>query len=487
MKVFKIKQNSHFIGRKDDLQRMSEIKIHQEARMLIVYGRRRVGKTELLEQFFRDRKVLKFEGIEDAEDSVQIQTVLDTLANYVGDTTISKLQLTEWGSVFELIAKYVRTGTWTLYFEEVQWLANYKPLFASRLKSVWDNYFRRNPKIILILCGSSPSFMINEIVRSKALYNRSQDTIGVRQFTILEAAEFLGKRKSKQEILDAYLTVGGIPEYLKYLKSESSVYLSLCKNSFRTNAFFLEEYEKIFVSSLAKNGNYRKIIEIISKNHFCTREELLQSLSLSSGGTLSTLLEDLIQCGFIAENINFGKPLQQRKLRYYVRDQYLRFYYSFIKPIKTKVEFGEYTSSPTRAINEERYRKWLGFSFERFCIENAYSIAKILNFGAVNFSASSFFQKAEDSSNNRGTQIDLIFERADKVYTVCEIKYQLKPIGLEIIDEFENKLSALPKKKQYSIHKVLISPFGITQKLKDRLYFDQVITIDDLFSTNFVR
>ena len=160
---------------------------------------------------------------------------------------------------------------WTVYLEELQWLANYESKMISELKYAWDNYFRHNENLILILCGSAPSFMLDYVVHSKALYNRSQYEFHLKEFNLFEVSLFLQERSNK-EIMDAYLTVGGIPEYLKWISRESSVFLSLCKNSFSSGSFFLCAYERIFTSSLSKNKHYKAVIEILSKRKFATRE-----------------------------------------------------------------------------------------------------------------------------------------------------------------------------------------------------------------------
>ena len=208
MKTMQIEENPTFIGRRYELERLRETGDCAEASILVVYGRRRVGKTELLEQAYRERNVLKFEGFEGQGQAEQIQAVLWQLAEYANDPLVRKLSLATWAEVFQVIGKYVSTGTWTLYLEELQWLANYDHKLIAELKFVWDNQLRRNRNLLLVLCGSSPSFMINSVLHSKALYNRSQHELRLRPFSLQETRSFLGGQRSVQEVMDAYLSVG---------------------------------------------------------------------------------------------------------------------------------------------------------------------------------------------------------------------------------------------------------------------------------------
>jgi len=480
MKPLRIDFKKNFIGRNFELESLKKIGSSGEASIIVVYGRRRVGKTELLEQAFRERNLLKFEGIEGLNEKAQFINVMNQLAKYLGDTLISKVVIETWSEFFQLLAKYLQEGKWTLYLEELQWLANYKSRLVSELKYVWDNYFRHNPNLIIVLCGSAPSFMLEQVVHSKALYNRSQYEMHLKEFTLQETKAFL-KERSHKEILDAYLTVGGIPEYLKWVNKDSSIFLGLCKNSFVANSFFLREYEKIFTSSMAKNSNYRKVIEILSKERFSTRKALLKMLKMESGGSLSSLLLDLEKSGFIIKYHPFNLSGNTLLVRYAISDAYLYYYHKFIKPIQENIENGEYNEKPMAAIKVDNYSKWLGFAFERFVRKNHMIIAKILGFSGVQYKSGVYFNRSTDK-DMPGYQIDLIFDRADNIYTICEIKYLQGKVSTKVIQEFERKLSLFPQKSNKTIQKILICNEGVESALFKRHYFDQVITTGEFFA-----
>ncbi len=478
MKPRIIPEMKNFIGRIREKERLLKIASSKEASIIIMYGRRRIGKTELLEQTFRDRNLLKFEGIEGLSEKAQRANAMSQLATYAENPLLAKTVIDTWREFFELIAQYTQQGTWTIYLEELQWLASYESTLIAELKYVWDNYLRHNPNLVLILCGSAPSFMLNLVIHSKALYNRSQHEFHLREFSLAETKEFLKKRSDK-EIIDAYLTVGGIPEYLKWVTKESSVFLSLCKNSFTPGGFFISEYDRIFTSNLSKNKYYKKIIEILSKRRFATRKELCSLLNLTSGGSISNILLDLEKSGFIDNYQPFNLDDTSILSRHAIADNYLQYYVKFIKPIQKNISSGTYEQNPKAALKVDNYTKWLGFSFERFCRKYHYVIAKILYFAGVQYQSGAFFSRTTEKELP-GYQIDLIFDRADNVYTICEMKYLHGKVGTSVISEFEKKLSLFPNKEKKTIHKVLVCSEGADDALLNKAYFDDIITCSQL-------
>ncbi len=476
MKKYQVVTNKNFVGRELEIQQLNEISLQPGARILVVYGRRRIGKTELLEQTFSHRKLLKFEGRENRTQLEQMQFVMQQLASYAEEPLLTRIAIDDWVEVLKEIAFRTKKGIWTIYFEEVQWLADYKTDFVTALKYVWDNYFRHNSELMIILCGSSPSFMINSVIRSKALYNRSQYQLPLKELNLMDAKAMLDTH-SQQEVFDAYLTIGGIPEYLKRLKTKKSIYLTLCQESFLPGAFFASEYERIFTSSLASNKHYKQIIAYLSRCRFATRNEMMKHLKLSSGGTLSSELTDLEMCGFIDQYAPYHLSKGTHLTRYCITDAYMQFYFRFIAPHTKAIEEGDFRSNPLKALNMSAYQQWLGYAFERFCRKSHRQIASLLGFQAVNYKTGAFF-----SRQTPGFQIDLLFDRDDKVMTICEIKYTQTPIGRQVIGEFERKLQALPNLGKKTIQKVLISNQGADGSLQRSAYFDAFIQVEDFFT-----
>lgn len=489
MKTYIIKENQLFTGRAKESLRLEQISTCGESSILAVYGRRRVGKTELIEHCFRKRNILKFEGVESKDENFQKRNFLLTLANYTEDFTLTKLDLNiSWQEIFEILASRVKTGKWTIYFEELQWMANYKPDLITELKPIWDNHLRHNPNIVLVLCGSSPSFFISNVIRSRALHNRSMYELKLEEFPIEEAASFY-KKKSLKELFNAYLLVGGIPQYLKLLNKESSAYLGICNNSFKSNSFFSTEYDRILVSSFAHSELFQKIISFIGTRNFTTRNEILKFLKHESSGGITDRLQELELCGFIRSYAPLGSKAKTRSLRYEIADPYLRFYFRNIQPRIEEIQKGEFDTFATKPLPLTEYTKLLGLSFEQYCRKNSAKIAEKLGFAAVEYTSGAHYQrsdqrskssKAAPRSQQSNFQIDLMYQRKDRVWVICEVKYQETPVNQSIISEFEEKLAKLKIPKSISIYKVLISASGAASSLTEQPYFDRILTLEDL-------
>ncbi|MBX9585819.1 MAG: ATP-binding protein [Gammaproteobacteria bacterium] len=474
--------NTHFVGRDFEREGLLDAAKSDEAIIIVVYGRRRIGKTELVEQTFRERNLLKLEGVEGGDTQAQIKRVLFQLSKALDQRFIEHLNFTTWYQVFDYISEIVKEGVWTLYFEELQWLAEYKNEFVSDLKLAWDNHLRKNPKLIVVLCGSAPSFMINQVIHSKSLYNRSMYEIHLNEFKLNEIRQYLANR-SEREIMDAYLSVGGVPEYLKRINKGSSIQIGICENSFKKNSYFSREHDKIFISSFAENVHYKAIVEYLSHRKFSTRGEIEKELNISSGGNFTNVLNDLQLCGFIEKYTPYNADEKSKLARFCIADNYLRFYYKFIRPIINDINQANFNHSPTQALNTESYMKWLGYAFERFCRKNHKIISTILGFSAVRYESGVYYNRGTDKKS-RGYQIDLIFDRADHVFTICEIRYTQSAVGIDVIDDFEKKIKLLDNPKSKTIEKVLISLSGATESLKNRHYFDRIITLENIFEVS---
>lgn len=474
-----IAENKGFVGRDFEREKISEINMERDACIIVVYGRRRIGKTELIEQSFRKRNLLKFEGVEGGNTQKQMSVVLNTLATYQKEPYISDLQFNHWLPFFEFLAKFVKDGEWTIYFEELQWLAEHKDNFIADLKHAWDNYFKKNAKLRLILCGSSPSFMINNVLNSKALYNRAIYEIPLHEFTLQELKEFL-PRRSERELMDTYLTVGGVAEYLNRIKKSSSLFLGICQHAFTRGGFFVNESERIFVSSLSENKHYKSIIQYLARVKFATRQDIAKHLKISSGGQLTSLLLDLSVCGFIESYTPFDQKVTSLLMRYCIRDPYLMFYFKYIEPVKKDILAGSFNADPINAIDAGSFQKWLGYAFERFCRRQHRKIASILGFSAVRYQSGVYFNR-RTNKEDPGFQVDLVFQRADNVITICEIKYLNKKADTSVIEPFDRKLALIDVPTRYSIERVLITTEGATDALIGRAYFNKIIKLEDLF------
>ena len=478
LEPLRVPPNPNFVGRKAEIDYLEQVYQQSLPAILVVYGRRRIGKTELLEQCFRDRNILKFEGIEGKPKDYQITSFVQQLAFYASDASLKEQEIHSWRDALLLLSTYVENGQWIVYLEELQWLAAEETELIAELKYVWDNFFRRNSNLLLILCGSSPSFMIDHVLHSKSLYNRSQFELHLEEFSLPEAKSFL-ENYTMSEVLDAYLAVGGVPLYLSYLKKSSSIFLALTENSFRKGSFFSNEFRRIFASSLGAKAEFEAVIEFLSGARYATRAAIAKAIGAQSGGTLSLLLRDLEQCGFIDSYTPFNTPERTKLVRYCVADPYLRFYFRFIKGIKKNIDHGDYNANATQALLLSTFRQWLGYEYERLCRREHKQIAHYLGFSSVRYRHGSFFNRA--SQHIQGSQIDLLFEREDRVYTVCEVKYDSIANPKKLSQELFAKLQTLPQSPKRRFHTVLITGNREISKSISPGLFDNVFSLEEIY------
>jgi uncharacterized protein len=504
MKYYSPPKNPHFVGRQPYWQRLKEIDDRDEAAVIVVYGRRRVGKTELIEQFFRDRALLKFEGLQpdkkvmrrnDArERRRQMTECLARLGRYLNrQAEYRRLRVDRWSDFFELLVPILEKEPVVLYLDELQWMANYGDDLLSEFKPWWDDVLRHNSKLRVVISGSSPSFIVNQFLASSAMYNRSNHMMKLEPFDLSEIQQFLST--GHRETTLAAISVGGIPEYLKQLAPGPSIYVGLCEKSFRPGGFFRVEKDKVFVSSLSANRFYEGIVDYLARQKSATRNELYRALtkgeSGTPGGSFSAVLEELVQLDFverelpvtttIARAVASRKAAEPRHARYVIADEYLQFYYRFIDRRAADIDKGKFSKNPAQTISRGDFSKLMGFSFERWCRKNEYLIARRLRFGGVvEYAYGPWYEK--DS-----VQIDLIFIRKDSKLIVCEIKYNNETVlTRQVIRDVQQKLdlflAANPKYARYTAETALITTEPAPESIRREGYFTYLVTSEELIS-----
>ncbi|MCK5884650.1 MAG: hypothetical protein KAG61_13250 [Bacteriovoracaceae bacterium] len=506
-----------FVGRKKQIKKLQEVDSDKEASVVVVKGRRRIGKTELIEQYYKDRNVLKFEGIQcktklspagyEKDKKRQIDNCFkvfkrylsldarDVLSGFRGEDTLNEDELRfkrdlengfrDWAHFFEILDSYLKQGD-ILYFEEIQWLSSYSDNFLSELKPFWDNYYRKISNLRLIICGSSPSFITNKFAADQALKGRSITWIDLRPLMLSEVQEFLGV--GPREAIRATLCVGGVCEYLKKIKIKinngNSVKQALQQLSTESGSYLVKEYDEIFVSSMQHNKHYKKIIEILAKNRCLTTNNIAKKLKIKSGGSLLDVLDDLVECEFIEKNIPILKGENSKDVRYAISDEYLHFYHRFLGGNILAINNGDYEDRGESLIDSHQLSICMGFIFEKWCRKNHRLLAEIMNFDQVKYiSGPEFSNKAKDTT--RGYQLDLMYVRDDDILVFCEIKkYDQNLTDNKIVDKLKDSADLFiannKKYENYTRKYCIINPEGMSASFDRKSEIDYLIKYDDL-------
>ncbi len=470
-----------FIGRIREQAILADFVTRPGGRIAVIYGRRRIGKSKLIQTAFKSHKTFYFEGLENQPKSNQISNFLLQLKQQkkmISRKSKSKKKITTWKEAFLELLTQIKNND-VIVLDEFQWMANYRNDIVSDLKMVWEQYFsKKNCK--LVLCGSLASYMLKKVIHSSALYGRTELLLSLEELKLNEAKEFFENR-STDEFYEAFLLFGGVPLYLKLIAQEPSVALGIEKLAFSPSGYFVDEFNRIFESHFGKNRIYKQVIQTLMKHpNGLFRQDLAKQLNHQNNGVFSSLLFDLESTGFIKSWRPLDRGNHSKILKYTVLDRYSSFYQAFILPNISRINEGN-NNVYLKLRNSPAFLSWLGRAFELVCLKHSREIAKILGFSGIDYSVGPFFRAR--NNNLKGVQFDLVFDRADHVITVCEIKWTENPPGIEVIEGMQKKLATSPKIfSNKTIQKILLTRTMPSSEVVRSCYFYRIITATELLS-----
>ena len=444
----------------------------------MVYGRRRIGKTELIRKALEDRHAFHFEGLENRPRSEQIQAFLLQLEVQTGTRVSGKRGIRSWREALLELKPHLERRPGGVVLDEFQWMANYRTAIVADLKMVWDQYLGRIDGVDLILCGSIASFMTTQVIRSSALYGRTELALQLGGFKLRDTARMLPDL-GLDELLEAQMLVGGVPKYLDLVRGYPSILFAIDDLAFTAGGYFVEEYDRVFVSHFGRNRAYSRIVDALAAHPYgLRRNQIADEAQVPRGGRLSVHLQDLGSAGFVTSIRPVDKGPKSKLVKYVLSDAYLRFYTTFIRDRLADIAAGR--SRLFAGISQTgRYQDWRGRAFEQVCLDHSLRIAEILGFSGIDYSVGPFFRSAR--LDRPGTQIDLLYDRADNVLTVCEIKSSRQPTGRSVEDEVERKVQALAAAHpRRTIQRVLIVHGDVSRHLLDSSYFYRIVRSDEL-------
>ncbi len=476
-----MKKNA-LIGRKSEIERLERVYGSNQAEFVVLYGRRRIGKTFLIRQFFESKKGLFFQvtGAQKGTHKMQLKHFMDSLADtFMRGTSLGTVS--SWDEAFRALNHWLEENhereKITLFFDELPWLATARSGLLEILDYYWNHYWSRNPKIILLVCGSSASWLIKNIIYNPGgLHNRCTAEMKLLPFTLTETEAFLLSRKIKlkrTQILDLYMALGGVPYYLSYIQKGLSATENIQKILCDAQAPLKDEFTKLFQSLFKHAETYMELIQLIAKKkEGISRTDLEKKVKLSSGGgRLTAQLEKLEQTNFIVSYSPWGK---ERGKYYRVIDEFCLFYLSWLEDSKVKERLGDFWTKQTQ---KPSYHVWAGYAFEAVCQKHIDRVIDALK-----------IQSAEAVSTWRvaGAQIDLLIDRNDDAITLCEIKYTEKPFVMtrayaDILKQKMNRFRASSKTKK-QLFMALISANGVKENETFHELIHSWLTVDSLFS-----
>ncbi|MCP4678005.1 MAG: ATP-binding protein, partial [Deltaproteobacteria bacterium] len=412
------------VGREAEKRVLQKARESNEAELIAVYGRRRVGKTYLVSQFFGNESFyFELTGMRSGSLHEQLSNFADVLSRRVGlDLAVPS----SWADAFRKLVRVLegqqhkKKDRVILFFDEVPWLASRRSQFLSALSYFWNSWASRRPNIVVILCGSAASWMLEKVVGDKGgLHNRLTRRIRLMPFSLGETMRFLQSRGvslDRQQLLQIFMVTGGIPQYLKQIEPGLSGAQNIDNLCFQPEGFLHDEFDRLYASLFEDSAKHISVVRALAKNRSgLSRRELLNKAGLVSGGTSSRILTALEESGFINRDVPFGKRVNSA--RYRLTDEYSLFYLTWIDRRRRNLQ-GE---SWVHLSQSRRWATWAGFSFEGICLKHIERITAGLGISGMQTSASTWQHRGD--AKNQGAQVDLLIDRADHCVTICEIKH----------------------------------------------------------------
>jgi len=468
-----------FIGREKEQIQLRAWYESSAPEFIAVYGRRRVGKTFLVREFFNNEFCFQVTGMENSGLTTQLQNFHVSLMR-AGHTGYEPA--TTWFDAFEhlidLLESKPASTRQVLFFDEMPWMDTPRSGFLPALEHFWNSWASARQQVLLIVCGSATAWITNKLLRNKGgLYNRVTGRILLEPFTLGECEKYFREHDislSRYQIVENYMVFGGVPYYLslmdKRLGPEQNIDL-LC---FSKNAALKREYRSVFDSLFKHPERYLEVIgALATKGMGLTRKEIVVRTSLSDGGGLVRMLDELEQCGFIRKYFSFGKKAQDAL--YQLSDAFTLFHCAYMQDGSNNDEDFWLHYSKRGA-----YYAWSGHAFEQVCLFHIRQIKRSLGIGGVLTRYSTWRSKSYEP----GAQIDLVIDRSDGTVNLCEMKFSNDAYVIDSAYEqtLRNKRSAFEHeaKTRKGTHLTLVTTYGMKRNKYSGIIQSEV-TMNDLF------
>ncbi len=474
---------ARIIGRNEELATLQAIQAQDRSAFVAVYGRRRVGKTFLIRSFYEGKFTFYLTGIANVETTNQLTNFHAALVRYFPEFEDNR-PAADWFQAFQQLIKAIESlpessEKKVLFLDEIPWLDTPNSLFISALEHFWNSWASARTDIILIVCGSAASWMINELINNTGgLYNRVTHPMQLEPFTLAECKAFFQAKSPSvghYQLLQLYMVFGGIPFYLDFIDPRKSATQNINDLCFKPKGKLRNEFDKLYATLFKKADKHIAIIEALAqKSMGLEREALLKAAKVTNGGSASIILRELEESDFIRKYHSFGKS--KNNALYQLTDFYSLFYLKFIK-----------NNSPfddnywINGIDTPEIRAWSGYAFEQVCLMHLTQIKNALGIASVQTQTSAWV----GSDGNDKTQIDLVIDRRDQVINLCEMKFSIKTFTIEkeYADVLRKKMSVFNSatKTNKALWLTLITTHGLTPNVNAQSLVHQSLTMDSLF------
>ncbi|MCK6693786.1 MAG: AAA family ATPase [Thermoanaerobaculia bacterium] len=471
---------SIFIGRVEEKDLLQKAYQDHTSRFVAVFGRRRVGKTFLVRHVLQEKFTFQMTAMANVGSAQQLLNFHSALQRQGG---MFQAVPKNWFFAFQNLIDFLEASPHekkVVFFDELPWLAAKKSDFLSSLEHFWNSWASARQDVLLVVCGSAASWMVNELIRNKGgLHNRVTDRIRLEPFTLLETEAFLHTKNpalDRYSIIQLYMVMGGVPFYLNAVSGQESAMQNIERICFWRNGVLREEFNFLLQALFSKAEQHITILDALStKNKGLTRNQIVSATRLHNSGRLTALLTELEESGFVQSYVPFGKSKRDKLFR--LSDFYTAFYFKFIRNTTILDE-----NNWLNALESGRYQSWKGYAFEQVCLGHVRQIKRALGIQGIVSHAASW----QSTDIDTGAQIDLLIDRKDRVINVFEIKFSEQPyiITQAYAAQLAHKISHFKEKTgtRKSVFLTMLTPFGVQSNAYASALVQQNMDMNVLFS-----
>lgn len=468
-----------FIGRKKELEMLRDLFKKKSASLVVIRGRRRIGKSRLAEECAQKVAHHIFSGLPPTPEISAADQREEFARQLQREMKIPLPRAEDWGDLFWHLSQQTQKGKVILVLDEISWMGSKDSTFLGKLKTAWDLYFKKNPQLVLILCGSISSWIEKNILSSTGFMGRISLDITLEELPLHECNEFWnaeGAKVSAFDKLKVLSVMGGVPRYLEEVLPAQSAESNIRRLCFRKEGFLFSEFERIFSDLfLNRSAIYKTIVERLADGP-CALKDIYDTLKVEKSGPISGYMDDLVTAGFVSHDFTWHlKTGLDAKLSHYrLKDNYLRFYLKYIEPNKKKIEKAGLQLLP-------QWQSAMGLQFENLVLSNRKAVHHLLGIDSSEIvNDNPFFQRK--ANKRQGCQIDYMIQTKFGTCYLCEIKFCTQEITKDVIDEVQQKIRSLELPRRMSVRPVLIHVNGVDREIVKSDYFSSIIDFSDLLN-----
>ena len=476
------------IGRKIEIEELLDSYRKDQAQLVAIYGRRRVGKTFLVDESLKGKITFRHAGLSPDEENGKRNLLKDQLKHFYNSLRLQGMPKgktpTSWLDAFFMLEQHLQEKDngekQVVFLDELPWMDTPRSGFLTAFEGFWNGWGCHRDNLMVVVCGSANSWILDNLIHNHGgLYGRVNRSIKLRPFNLKECEDYFkenGFIMPRYDIVQSQMILGGIPYYFNYFNKEYSFSQNIDALFWGENPKLQNEFEKLFDSAFTKPEDMKRIVLALSKRRKgLTRSEISEQTGIETGGNLTKMLKALVESDFIEQYYPFGES--KREIYFKLTDPFCLFYSKFLS--------GRKITDPyfwTNSQSSQQIISWRGFAFEDLCFRHINKIKEALGISGVSSEYSTWNVLGNDTSE--GAQVDLLIRRKDNVTNLCEMKFYSdefevsKAFYRTMLTRINLLMEHLPKK--HAIHPTLVTTFGLKRNEYCGI-FNKVITLEDMF------